>query len=681
MASFRTSWSPVSRLERLPPELMDMVLYETALDLADISRLSRTNRALHWLLLQRLLATEKLRNQAMWWALTQNLDGLVHKAVLHGAPASTHFRYARWTALGARVEGTGQENLTLDLAAMHKSAGAFHRLIEVGTRVDCLGADGRRLARHIVCPTSTEFLRIFLDNPGPRAADGLEMVADTPPLVSQLQQYQLDEMLYRVVDMQNYREDRYGTCTWTASSCLDFAKRLLSAGARPNPNWIFLEEPSSQEDHDRQHRGIFLPTLSVAIMTRSASLVRLLLDSGASVDALDRKFFAIREDYKQLYGGQHDPYLRLDRLYRPRLAYHGPMFAVAYALARGLYRDDGASVRATEFQQLVDIANMCLARGAKLAVRLPVQVEWVMRYYTPLMIYLSAVRDWTPCRDTQPGSDAIQRLRYLLELDANPAVIEEDIATERLPWIGIHRSGENILSMMPSPRDIPMELEISPAQILLGSWSCQSSAIPPLILPLKLLLGPKGWQTDGIRPFDLLASYRYGSLIRRPSDADISAWNSILTDVIQDMSPSDLNRFLADYIILKATCDDSGGDEASVTPYSSGDSPGYDADDGLVRPTIRRLVAAGADVNHLVGGEGGATPLKCICFWILSINCRPGVVWDSDSPNVFGLMWPRVRLLHFLINECGADPATDCQGWTLPNFLVRVLEGEDTDSE
>ncbi|KAL8420363.1 hypothetical protein RB594_003232 [Gaeumannomyces avenae] len=631
----------------------------------------------------------------MEWALTKNVDSLVHKAVLHGAPVSTHLKWARWTALGARVEGTGQETLTLDCAARNESFGAFRRLIEIGARVDCLGADGRGLAWGlaglIVPRTSSEFLRIFLDYLGPRAADGLEIVADAPPLVSRLQQYELDEMLYRVVDMENYREDyseenRLRPCTWTASSCLDFAKRLLSAGARPNPNWIFLEEPSSQEDHNRRHRGIFLPTLSAAIMTRSASLVRLLLDSGANVDALDRKFFAITDDPEHPIGGQPDPCLHRYSWPRPPIAYHGPMFAVAYALARGLYRNDGASVsasvRATEFQQLVDIANMCLARGAKLAVRLPVQVAWVMRYYTPLMIYLSAVSDWTPCRDTQPGSDAIQRLRYLLELDANPAVIEEDIATERLPWIGIYRSGENVLSMMPnmggSPRDIPMKLEISPAQFLLGSWSRYGprygSAIPPLILPLKLLLGPKGWQTDGIRPFDLLASYRYGSP-RQPSDADISAWNSILTDVIQDMSPSDLNRFLADYIILKATCDDSGGDEVSATPYSSGDSSGYHADDGLVRPTIRRLVAAGADVNHLVGGEGGATPLKCICFWILSINCRPGVVWDSDSPNVIGVTEQRVRLIHFLINECGADPATDCQGWTLPNLLVRVLEG------
>ncbi|KAL8370023.1 hypothetical protein RB595_000401 [Gaeumannomyces hyphopodioides] len=685
MASLGTSWQLVSPLERLVPELMDMMLYEAALDLADLSRLSRTSRALYGQLLPRLLATEKLRNQAMRWALVKNLDGLVHKAVLHGAPASTIVITAStvairvwWTARGARIAGTGEEELTLGVAARHGSVGAFRRLVEVGARVDCLGVDNaclRALPWSIVHPASTAFLQIFLDGPGPRVADGPKIVTDTPSLVSQLSQHQLDQMLFNVVEMQNSKQS-----TWTASSCLDLAKRLLSAGANPNPNWIFLGESSSRPGPNRSHRGIFLPTLSAAVITRSAELVRLLLESGASVDALDQEFFSVVDRHGNyprwdpITGGIYDPLGR-----RPALANHGPMFAVAYALAEGLSRNDSAAARAWEFRQLVDITNMCLARGAKIDVRQPMQEEWAMQYRTPLMLYLTAVRDWAPCRNTQPGSNAMQRLQYLVGAGASPAAIQEDIATERLPWIGISSAGDIFGSSMANrsdgPRDIPIERETSPAQVLLEAWCPHSSALPSLVRPLKLLLAPKGLQTDGIRPVDLLASYRYADAEQphdalQSSDPVLSAWNSILTDVIQNLSPSDLNMLLADYIFLKATCDGRAHSETFDECCWTGDA----ADDGLTRPTIRRLLAAGADVDHMVGGEGGATAIQSVWFWLLRIRGRPGIQWDYDFPGPVGLTEPRARLLCFLIDECGADPATRCSGWTLPDILASDLE-------
>ncbi|KLU87250.1 hypothetical protein MAPG_06251 [Magnaporthiopsis poae ATCC 64411] len=631
---------PLSNLERLLPELMMMVLYETDLGLADLSRLARTSWALYGQVLPRLLASDELKNKAMQRALARNISSLVDKVVLYGGPVSTVVSRAEWTSWGTRWPGTGRTVLTLGLTARQGSFRAFKRLVELGARVDCPEIDiyaSRSLISSIVQPSSSAFLKIFLDG-------DLETATENPPLVSQLPQHQLDAMLYHVAEMQNYKHS-----AWTASSCVDFAKRLITAGADPNPSWVLLEDPKLNRARRRcRRRGIFLPTLSAAIISRSVDLVRLLLESGASVEALDHKFFTVLNSEGRYPGirdgGSPDPLPHEKKTTRrPGLANHGPLFAVAYALADSLSRTGDASERAKDFQKLAEITDMCVKRGAKVNVSLPMQVNWAMRYRTPLMLYLAAVRDWKPCGGSQPGSDAIQRLQYLIGIGASPVVFDDKNTTKCLPRMAIFNAGHIIRSGLPdrSPdaREILMERETSPAQALLEAWCPLGSALPLLVNPLKILLAPMGLQTDGIRPVDLLASYRYAATAHpvapeqqgsadtagatECADPVISAWNSIMTEVIRHLSPSDLDMLLADYIFLKATCDRRPHD----------------------------------------GRSGGLT----------------GSVERTTSPAPIALTAERARLFRFLIGECGADPAARCHGWTLPAILASGL-GEEAGS-
>ncbi|KAL8371691.1 hypothetical protein RB595_001478 [Gaeumannomyces hyphopodioides] len=649
------------RLATLAPELLDEVL--GYLVCSDISRLSRTCWDLYAPLLPRLLGDPENNKNAVRWACRAGVDGLIDKLVDYGAPIST-----------VATERANLRVLTLTLAARSGQVGTFQHLIELGAQVDCPGVGHsaiRTLVRSLARSPSPDLLRIFLEA--------------NPSLVSQLHQHQRTELLFHAVDAASRERN-----AWAFSSCLGIARKLIAAGADPNPSPILMRYPIY-----RYH--VFLPTLSVAIRSRSPELVRLLLESGARVDSqLDTMFTVMDTPPEQASPAEQWP---------EAVAGSSPMCAVAYWLAQTLSTTE-PSVRAQDFRHLAEIGHLCLEHGAAVNDIVAIQGKGALCLRTPLTLYVAMVKDWRP-PDGQPESDAMQRLRYLHGIGAaglldTPRNLRYEITTRASQTKPTVRRQRRYCRMWGA-----RQLWMSPAHLLMKLWSPFSSALPALVQPLKLLmskeeprvashLGPPHGH-DGPSAAELLAIYRYPEPTeqlggtRDHADPVMSAWESILANAIQRLNSTELDRLLSDYIWLKLTCANHyhetrlGCCQGLPSPWYS-DSEcckvAASADDGFTRPTIRQLVAAGADVNRRFCSRG-PTWLQNFGLWLTDTTNRhnrpqfermPGIQWGHFYTGLIGLTEERARLLRYLIDECGADPTIPHNGQTTAEILRQRLE-------
>ncbi|KAL8285040.1 hypothetical protein RB597_002225 [Gaeumannomyces tritici] len=651
------------RLATLPPELLDQVL--GALVCSDISRLSRTCWDFYTLLLLRLLGDPENNSKAVRWACHAGVNSLIDKAVNYGSLVSS-------VAIGR----ANVRVLTLALAARSGQVGTFQHLIELGAQVDCPGVDHsavRTLVLSLARSPSPDLLRIFLEA--------------SPSLVSQLHNHQRTELLFHAADAASRKRD-----AWDVSSCLEMARRLIVAGADPNPSPILMRYPIHSHH-------VFLPTLSVAIRSRSPELVRLLLENGARVDSQLETLFTITYRLRK----QPSP----AEQYPEGVASFSPICAVAYWLAETLSATE-PSVRAQDFQHLAEIGRLCLERGAAVNDSVAIQRGRLRCLRTPMMLYVAMVKDWGPPGE-EPESDAMQRLRYLLGIGG--AGLPD---TPRTPRYAVKmREGQT----KPTVRGhhaywhswrTRQQLWMSPAHLLMQVWSPLASELPALVRPLKLLMSKNGPHVTshlgpphdqyGPSAAELLALYMYiPKSTEQPggmgdhTDPVMSAWESILASAIQRLEPAELNRLLKDYIWLKLTCayhyhgtslECCQGPPSTTCCGSQCCIVATLADDRLTRPTIRQLIAAGANVDHKIS-SAEPTPLQNFGLWLTHPHHHrhehqhvrmPGVQWGHPRMGAIGLTEERARLLRYLIDECGADPTIPHNGQTMAEMLRQRLE-------
>ncbi|KLU88825.1 hypothetical protein MAPG_07808 [Magnaporthiopsis poae ATCC 64411] len=658
---------PPPRLETLPPELLDQVLGDLAR--SDISHLSRTCWGFHSVFLPRLLGPPENFNLAVKWAIQTGVNSLVDRVIAdYGAPVST-------VAMTDK-SGDSVQVLSLSLAAMSGQAGTFRHLIELGAQVNCHPAAHassiRTLVRLLAQSPSPDLLRIFLEI--------------NPSLVSQLSQAQRTELLFNAVDAASREK-----FPWPVSSCLGIAKMLLAAGADPDPGVVPMRYPVHGHD-------VIMPTLSAAIKSRSPELVRLLLENGARVSSMQDTFFRVKDEPPLEQASSPAEHYPAD------ITISSPMCAVAYWLAQTLSTTE-PSARAQDFQRLAEIGRLCLEHGAALNDCVSIFYDSrVLRFRTPMMLYVAMVKDWGLPGD-HPESDAMQRLRYLCEIGAaglrdtqHRFAYEIETHAGRVGPLLRRSAHEHWASALKRGR----ELWTSPVHLLLKIWVPRGSALPSLAQPVKLLMAQYG-ASEGLRlesgrgpspacPFaaELLALYKYTPRVgEQPNNSTLddtdpvmSAWESIVASVIQYLTSPELDNLLFDYCWFKLTClshyfklYDKYFFVRRPKMDSECCSVATSADDPFTRPTIRQLIAAGADINRKLEGRW-TTSLQEFGRWLMGSGgeCH-GQLWGGHRyVGPIGLSEERARLLRFLIDECGADPTTPFRDQTMAEILRQNLQ-------
>lgn len=337
--------------------------------------------------------------------------------------------------------------------------------------------------------------------------------------------------------------------------------------------------------------------LSAALITRRTDLFQLLVARGADVNGI--------------------PYPPRPAAL-PTLPLHIPACTAALAMA--------------EETESTGLLQLCLDQGADINVQVPFLQDRGSRlvtFTTPLLMYLGkAASQWI---DTDSQNSSLAKLRYLLDNGAKATVSSYSINEIDVLLTGRYR----------------FESPLSPVQLLMNSLTSSNLVTPSLLSAVKLLTQHGGLQS---RTGEILARYDFfeeGS--GHESAPIITAWEEFLTTLLADSSQhEDLDTFLFKYVTTKGNT----GPRASY--YGAERRIG-----ALAYVTIKRLIAAGADINFRESSYA-PTALQRLC----EMYNKSSLGYDILGEYVMGyLRRQRVitmesrDLVRFLAVDCGADPS------------------------
>ncbi len=467
--------------------------------------------------------------------------------------------------------------------------------------------------------------------------------ANAPLLARQLSQEMRDEALMAL--LEGYTSPFPSTQPLSRDECLGFARVLLDAGANP--------------DHFRGSRRGFTSTLALAVKTLSPDLVRLLLDRGAHPNGLP------------------GPLYPSPIAYPPPL--HIPLCSLAQALATSLM---DASAQAV----LRQIAEILLDRGADINICAPYTHHYPpISFRNPLLVFLDTVDCWD---DEDGGLHALDALRFLLDRGSIPEGPPGDRMVD-------HRSHPTALwaRFLPGQywHGVPRS---DPCRELLEKWGVRGLALPAFVSALELLVGDPR-RRGGLRfVAESLTAHDYSVSPSSSSDADpiLGAWTRLVTLMIRDLPPLELNQFLHHYVVRMGTCPTDRLWHESL-PHRSKEHEMGD----LARATVTTLLAAGADINHRLsrmdsrayhddpnlwrpgmGGHGGQTVLHALCVW-LNGRANEEHEWGRRwRPTCLGFRHTprRIAFIRFLVETCGADRGATYFIWTPAKMLGELRRPE-----
>ena len=238
-----------ARLDRLPQELLDMVLNN--LNTEQQARLGQCNKLLRGRVEPTLFGNPDNRGWAMRWACR----GGYHKLIL------TAIRYGSSPSIIPIHQETldGETKLiqpsTLAIAAKRNRHATFRFLIDQGARVEHAN----------IHPTSLKCILIYLSKPG--AAETLNYLLHTAGLMTDLDQPSLDFLFFNCLKFNSsLQRGRGGQAS--SPTTLSNLRFMIRAGANLNG-----------KDDNNDH-----PPLSIVIKQKKWDLFQLLIDEGAEIN-------------------------------------------------------------------------------------------------------------------------------------------------------------------------------------------------------------------------------------------------------------------------------------------------------------------------------------------------------------------------------------------------------------